>query len=206
LSLGLNRAITLGAWHTSLQLKLAKSTYGDDDFQNTARLEIAGHKLIRLNKSLRLRYAAEDINSDLALYDYLEGSRQQARIEYRDYSAQYSRKIYYELEVNDRGELSTSVDTYDYSPMRHTIRGAYTHIIEKKWWLTGDLSYRLSDFSSSSTTDREDDQWNLALSVDYYFDRTFKLSTRYQYIDNASTQDRYEYEKSIIKLGFSKIF
>lgn len=206
LTLGLKRAIKLAAWDTSVQFNLSKSTYGDDDFQSIARLDFMGRKVITKKQSVHLRYQAEDINSDHSPYDYLEGWRQRARVEYRDYSDKNLRKIYYELELNDRGELVTSTDAYEYSPTRHTVRGSYTHIIDKQWWLTGDLSYRFSDFSPSSTIDREDKRWMLAFSADYYFDRTFKLSTRYQYFDNASTVDRYSYDKSIIKIGLSKLF
>lgn len=205
-ALGLKRAMKLEAWDTSVQLNLTKSTYGDDDFQSIARLDIVGRKLIAKNKSIHSRYQAEDITSESSLYDYLEGWRQRARIEYREYSENSSQKIYYELELNDRGELITATDAYDYSPTRHTLRGAYTRIINKQWWLTGDLSYRISEFSPSSTLDREDNQWRLALSADYHVDRTFKLSAKYQYIDNASTVDRYAYDKSIIKFGISKLF
>ena len=152
-----------------------------------------------------MRYRYEDIKSDNTLYDYLEGWRQRARAEYRNYSVKNIKQIYYELELNDRGELVTLTFTYDYSPTRHTIRGIYTHII-KRWWLTGDLSYRFSDYESSSTIDREDDQWKLALSADYHFDRTFKFTTKVQYTDNESSIDRYIYDKSVIKIGLSKLF
>ena len=152
-----------------------------------------------------MRYRYEDIKSDNTLYDYLEGWRQRARVEYRNYSVKNIKQIYYELELNNRGELVTDTFAYDYSPTRHTIRGIYTQVI-KRWWLTGDLSYRFSDYEASSTIDREDDQWKLALSADYYFDRTFKFITKVQYTDNASSVDRYNYDKSVIKIGLSKLF
>jgi len=204
--LGLRRAMKLGDWNTSAHLNLSKSTYGGDDFQRTAKLDVTGQRSVSKRQRIYLRYQAEDIKSDNAIYDYLAGWRQRARVEYRHYAQDNTKKIYYELEMNNRGELVTSTDTYEYSPTRHTIRGIYTHIIKKHWWLTGDLSYRISEFSPSPTTDREDDQWKLALSTDYYFDRTFKLTARYQYTDNASTIDRYTYDKSIIKVGLSKLF
>ena len=107
--------------------------------------------------------------------------------------------------MNYRRELVTSTFTYDYSPTRHTVRGIYTHVI-KRWWLTGDLPYRFSDFEASSTINREDDQWELVLSADYNFNQTFKFTTSVQYTDNASSVDRYIYDKSVIKIGLSKLF
>lgn len=206
LALGIKRSIRLAGWATSAHLNLSKSTYGGDDFQTITKLDIIGRKAITKRDQIYLRYQAEDINSDQAIYDYLEGWRQRARVEYRNYSANDIKHVYYELELNNRGELVSATDTYDYSPTRHTIRGIYTYITKNRWWLIGDLAYQMSDFPASSTVDRDDYQLKLTLSADYHFDRTFKFTSRYQYIDNESSVDRYNYDKSIIKIGFSKLF
>lgn len=206
LALGLKRSMRLASWDTSAHLNFAKSTYGGEDFQRVTKLDIIGRKPVTRRDQIYLRYQVEDITSDNAIYDYLEGWRQRARVEYRNYSANYIKHIYYELELNNRGQLVTSTDTYDYSPTRHTIRGIYTHILKKRWWLIGDLAYQMSDFPASSTLDRDDYQLKLTLSADYHFDRTFKFTTKYQYTDNESTVDRYNYDKSIIRIGLSKLF
>ena len=206
LSLGLQRTVKLQSWDTSANFTLSKSTYGGDDFQHIAKLDFIGIKPLSKREIIYLRYQLEDIRSDNVIYDYLEGWRQRARAEYRNYSKKNIKHIYYELELNDRGELVTSTFAYDYSPTRHTVRGIYTHIFDEHWRLHGDLAYRFSDFSASSTVDREDKQWRLALSSDYRFSRTFKLNAKYQYTDNDSSVDRYIYDKSIIRVGLSKLF
>ena len=204
--LDVKRAIQLGGWDTSGRLSYTKSTYGGDDFQQIAKLDFKGRKPISKRDRIYLRYWVEDIKSDNTIYDYLEGWRQRARVEYRNYSLNNIKQIYYELELNNRGELVTLIGTYDYSPTRHTIRALYTQIINMKWWLNADLAYRISDFEASSTVDREDDQWKLTLSSDYRFDKTFKFTAKFQYTDNDSTVDRYIYDKSVIKVGLSKLF
>ncbi len=204
-TLGIKRSMLLADWDSSARLSFTKSKYGGDDFQRIVKLDVKGRKPISKSGRIYLRYQFEDIKSDNTLYDYLEGWRQRAKAEYRNYSVKNIKQIYYELELNNRGELETLIGTYDYSPTRHTIRGIYTHII-KRWWLTGDLSYRFSDYEASSTIDREDDQWKLTLSADYHFDRTFKFNTKVQYTDNESSIDRYTYDKSVIKIGLSKLF
>ncbi len=145
-SLGLKRAMKFDDWDTTTHLTLAKSTYGGDDFQTITKLDVLARKPISKREKIYLRYQAEDMRSDNSLYDYLEGWRQRGRVEYRNYSASNIKHIYYELELNDRGELVTLTDSYDYSPTRHSVRGIYTQIINKRWWLIGDLSYRFSDF------------------------------------------------------------
>ena len=204
--LDLERTMKLKEWDTSARLSLSKSTFGGDDFQHITQLDFKGRKATSKRGRIYLRYWVEDIRSDNTRFDYLEGWRQRARVEYRNYSLNNIKQIYYELELNNRGELVTPIGTYGYSPTRHTIRGIYTHIINMKWWLNADLAYRFSDFAASSTIDREDDQWRLTLSTDYRFDRTFKLTAKFQYTDNTSTVDRYIYDKSVIKVGLSKLF
>lgn len=205
-SLGLKRTMKLDDWDTTTHLSLAKSTYGGDDFQTITKLDVLARKPISKREKIYLRYQVEDFRSDNILYDYLEGWRQRGKVEYRNYSASNIKRIYYELELNDRGELVTLTDSYDYSPTRHTVRGIYTQIINKRWWLIGDLSYRFSDFEASPTVERQDDQWKLGLTAEYRFDPTLKLTTKYQYTDNTSSVDRYEYDKTIIKIGLSKLF
>ncbi len=205
-ALDLERTMKLKEWDTSARLSLSKISYGGDDFQHVTQLDFKGRKATSKRGRIYLRYWVEDIRSDNTRFDYLEGWRQRARVEYRNYSLNNIKQIYYELELNNRGEIVTSTDTYDYSPTRHTIRAIYTQIITMQWWLNGDLAYRISDFPVSSTIDREDEQWRLTLSTDYRFDRTFKFTAKYQYTDNTSTVDRYTYDKSIIKVGLSKLF
>jgi Tfp pilus assembly protein PilF len=204
--LGLQRAKKFADWDSSIHLKLSKSTYAGDDFQTITQLDAIARNSITRRDRIYLRYRGDIINSDNATYDYLEGWSQRARIEYRNYAANNIKHIYYELELNDRGTLVTLTDSYDYSPTRHTLRGAYTQILDEHWWLTGDLSYRVSEFEASPTLDRKDDQWKLSLSADYRFDRTLKLTAKYQYTDNDSTVDRYIYDKSVFKIGISKLF
>ena len=206
LSLGLKRSFKLADWDTSAHLNLSKSTYGGEDFQTITKLDFIGRKAITKRDQIFLRYQAEDIKSDQAIYDYLDGWRQRGRVEYRNFSANDIKHIYYELELNNRGELVTSIDAYDYSPTRHTVRGIYTYITANSWWLTGDLTYQMSDFPVSSTVDRQDKQLKMTFSADYHFDRTLKLTSKYQYTDNESTVDRYNYDKSVIKIGISKLF
>ena len=205
-ALGLKRAIKFADWETSAHLNLSKSTYGGDALQTITRLDFTGMKPLSKTERIKLRYRVEDITSDQSIYDYLAGWRQRASIEYQSFSNINIRQLQYEFELNSRGELVTTAGAYDYSPTRHTVRGIYTHFITRQWWLIGDVSYRMSNFPASATVDRDDKQWLLALSSDYRFDPTLKLTAKYQYTNNASTLDQYDYDKSVIRIGLSKLF
>jgi len=205
-ALGVKRSMKLADWDSSVYLSVADITYGGDDLQTISKLDFMGRKSMSNNERINLRYRLEDIGSDNVLYDYLEGWRQRASVEYLSHSKNSIKQLQYEFELNDRGELITTSGAYDYSPTRHTVRGIYTHAINKQWWLIGDIAYRFSDFEASSTINRDDTQWRFALTSDYRFDPTFKLSAKYQYTDNESTLDQYSYDKSVIKIGLTKQF
>lgn len=206
--LGIKREKQLKGWDTSIRFGLTKDYYADEDYLTSANLFLKGKKRLARNKNLYLSYRIEQFNSDDSSFDYLEGWRQQVRAEYRSYSTKNIKLIYYEFELNDRGTLGTeaSIYSYDYSPTRHTLRGQYTHILDKKWRVRGDMQFRISDFPVSSTIDRDDERWKLALSADYRFDRTFKLTAKYEYSDRSSTEDQYDYNKSVVQVGMSKSF
>jgi len=203
---GLRKEQRLGSWDTSAHLSVSNSNFGGIDYQSALKLDVKGKTSLTKTKRLYLRYRYEDISSDEALFSYLEGWRQRARIDYRDYQKNSSHQLYYEYELNDRGELITSTYAYDYSPTRHTIRGKYTFNINSAWAVTGDLSYRVSDFPASASFERNDDQMKAALLVDYRIDKTLKLKTKLQFTDNESTVDQYDYDKTTISLGVSKQF
>ncbi|MCW8935298.1 MAG: tetratricopeptide repeat protein [Gammaproteobacteria bacterium] len=204
--LGVERAMQFAGWDTGAHLSVSDITYGGDDLQTVGQLNFRGRKTISKNQWFNMRYRFEDIKSDQSIYDYLEGWRQRISFEYQNLKKNHISLLQYEYELNNRGELVTSIGTYDYSPTRHTVRGIYTHFINKQWWLTGDISYRFSDFEVSETLDRDDDQWMFGLSTDYRFDKTFKLTAKYQFTDNTSTIDVYSYDKSVIRVGISKMF
>lgn len=205
-ALGVERTMQFKGWDTSAHLSISDITYGGDDLQTISKLNFRGRKQITKNEWINMRYRFEDIISDQTIYDYLEGWRQRVSFEYQNLTKNNIGQLQYEFELNNRGELVTSIGAYDYSPTRHTVRGIYTHFINKQWWLIGDVSYRFSDFEALESIDRDDDQWRFSLSTDYRFDRTFKLTAKYQYTDNSSTLDQYNYDKTIIRVGLSKMF
>ena len=205
-SLGVKKTFELNDWKSSLHFKLSKTLYGEEDYLSAVMIDAKAYKSLTSSDRIYLRYRYEDISSDDLIYDYLEGWRQRATFEYRNASSKNIKQLFYELELNDRGDLVGTGYSYEYSPTRHTVRGKLTHVLNEKWHLSGDLSYRFSDFPSSPTMDREDELWKLVLAADYIINPSFKLSTKLQFIDNSSTEDRYEYDKSLLSVGLIKSF
>ena len=125
---------------------------------------------------------------------------------YAKNTVQYNWQLYYELELNERGQLVTSNFSYEFSPTRHTLGGKYIHRFTSRWYLTGDLSYRNSDFPASATVDRSDDRWTINALLDYRIDNTLLIKSNIKYIDNESSFDIYTYDRTVVSLGVSKQF
>ena len=204
--LGLTKQQKFADWDTSFVINLSNNNYAGLDYLSTLKLEAKGRKKLSKQQRLYFRYQYSDISSKDASYDYLDGWRQRLKVEFRNYGSKNTRQFYYELELNDRGQLIGINDAYDYSPTRHTLRGKYSHLLDKKWRLHGDLSFRLSDFPASDTVNRNDKRWKFAVSTDYRLDRKIKLTSKLQYLDNSSSVDRYNYDRTVIKLGLTMSF
>jgi len=183
-------------------MNINKLNYAGSAYQSIIRLGVQIGKKLSTFERLYLRYGYEDIRSENTLYNYLEGSRHKFRTEYRQYNKSNIKKIYYELELNNRIDLTTA----SYSPRRHTVRGRYTHIFSKDWRLTGDLAYRISNYPTIASQDRNDTRLKASAYFDYYFDATMKLRAKVEYADNNSNINTYDYTRTVYTIGASKSF
>lgn len=198
-------------WQTNYTLNMSKIKYGGDDYQTIYKLGGEARNSLSRNQRLYFRYSYEDINSDRAIFDYLDGWRQRFRAEYRAYGKQDKTRVYYELELNNRQDISPgnpplSTGFFSYSPTRHTLRGRFTSKLNQQWHLTGDLSYRASDYPATANQDRQDDRYKAAAYADYRFSRDVKLRAKVDYTDNRSTENIFVYKRTVYSLGLSALF
>ena len=205
-TIGLRNEQPVSGWDTITHLKYGNSSFGGVDLQRFYQLNVLGAKPLSGNAKIILQYRFDDYTSENPVYDFLQGWRQRAQIRYFRNGVNSSQQIYYELELNDRGELITPLFSYDYSPTRNTLGGRYILKFSESWYLTGDLAYRVSDFPASATVDRDDTLWMAGALLDYRIDDTLVLKTNVKYIQNDSTVDIYSYDKTVIAVGMSKLF
>ncbi len=204
---GVKKNLQLGqSWQTNYTLDMNKIKYGGEDYQSIIKLGAEARNSLSRNERLYFRYAYEDINSDRAIFDYLEGWRQKLRAEYRLYRKQDNTRLYYELELNNRNDLTVTSGVYSYSPTRHTLRGRYTSMLSREWHLIGDLSYRASAYPVTTSQDRQDDRFKAAAYVDYRFAKDLKFRAKLDYTDNRSTENIFAYKRTVYSLGLSALF
>lgn len=207
--ISLKKTQKLSGWDTHIKMSIDELTYGSRDYQSILKLEARGRRKLSKTDRFYLRYRYEDISSDT--FGYTEGWRQKIRAEFRRYEKNQYLRFYYELEFNDRNDLvlddgNGNISEFSYSPTRHTLRGKYTTKLNSVWDISGDLSYRKSDYPSTLTQARNDDRWKAIVSAKYQFDKTLKLKLKLEYTDNASSDNVYVYDRQLVMLSLNKLF
>lgn len=206
--LGLKYAKKYGSWQYYYKTGFDKFRYSHEDYQSIIKLGYqAKYNYSRENK-LYLKYRYDQVTSDSPRYDYLEGWRQRAKIEFRNYKKTRNFRAFYELELNDREDFVSTVtgDEFSYSPTRHTLRGKYTQLINNRWNVTGDIAYRTSDYPATVTETRNDERTKLAIYAAYSLGKYITFNPKIEYTDNSSSGDIYDYSRMVVSLGLSAFF
>lgn len=201
---GAKKYANFGQWDAQLLARLDKLSYGDDDYQTILSVHASAKRPLSNKGRLQLRYRYEDIGSDNVLYDYLEGWRQQVRAEYRYYGKGHNKRLYYELELNNRRDTVNA----SYSPTRHTIRGVYTLKPDRIIRWSADIAFRSSayDYPGMATQDRDDTRWRLGFQMDYRLDKTMKLRGQFVHTNNESNLTQFDYKRNVFRVNLRKMF
>ncbi len=200
--LGLYKRKKYAGWRTRMGAYYERSTFGVNPYQQVIGVEAKGDYRLQKTNYISLRYRYSNIKSLYSPYNYLQGSRQQFRAEYMDYNASSSKRIYYEMEVNNRQNLIAR----NYSPTRHTIQAVYYYNLTRVWRIGGELSYRYSKYQPTTTQNRQDDRLRAAIEAKYRLNKYWKINGRYQRTDNSSTDSLYGYAQNLYYAGVQANF
>lgn len=185
-SLGAEYHWRSGPWRSRLKADLLKSNYGGSAYQTMTSARALFDYRLPSHQKLRADLRYDDIRSDNALYDYLEGSRQRLGLTWYGGSRGGYWNVGYRLELNDRRDLGT---TASYSPTRHELRGRYLRYLSGGWEAGAYGSLRHSDYPSADIGDRVDDRLRLTLDLRLRLQKRTRLKFAYEYTDNRSTVD-----------------
>lgn len=145
----------------------------------------------------RYRFSYLDILDDD--YEYLTGLRHQFLGEsFWKWSA-YNALLGYVLEMNDR-------DDPNYSPTRHTIKATFSIRPGKLLKISLGANYRKSKYHIRNLRDRNEERLRGEFRFTLYMKKDWALSGEYQYTDNYSNHEDYNYTGNMVIFSLSRSF
>ncbi len=209
---GLSGVKPLGLWQGRMGIELERSTLGDEDYLAGTHLLVSTERIFD-DKRLRLRYRATRFTALEERYNPLEGQRYQIDADLRrKIDRQRYWRIAYQLELNEREDLAGSTTFTSYSPTRHNLRLSGEIPLSPAWTLGGDLRYRVSRYNDDNrsndggTERREDLQLQAGLKLRYELTRNWEALFEYNYTNNDSSIDSYDYDRNLYLFGISALF
>lgn len=195
LSAALGYEAKWGTWLLLPEAGMEKSNLGGSNYQSILDVKLSARRYLAADRHILLRLRYSDINSDNTLYDYLQGSRLQGRVEYRQLTTYGKLRLRYELETNHRQNTPTT----NYSPTRHDVRLRLEQSANSDWQFREELQYRQSHYGEAAGVTRKDDRKILALQATRKMTESISLGLKYGYTNNDSnistnTYSRNEYQ------------
>ena len=201
ISAGVLYPVNTSGWTFTPSLYLAKDTLNSTDFLTITDVRLEASKSLAAHSNLLLRYRYSDIGADSAAYNYLQGSRQQIRVQHTSLTGFGQLRLRYELELNDRQDLSTA----SYSPTRHTLLVLLKQRVGN-WQLKEQASWRNSHYSEAAGITRDDKRLQLYLSADTRFAKDWRVGARYDYTDNNSNLAGQSYTRNNVQAYLNYLF
>jgi tetratricopeptide (TPR) repeat protein len=212
-SVRVSRYDRLGDWRLRLGGSWREIYFDGNEYERIVSAYVYGRKSLSKTNQMRLRYKLSRIQATSALYDYLDGWRQQVRLGLRQYFQSYRTRYYYELELNNRADFNGTVDPFiSFSPTRHTLRATSWWKLTNQWETRLDGRYRYSHYNDDNilfggiSERREDRQLRVALRLSRKLNRQWDINTEYTHTNNDSNVDRKSYDRDVIMLGFTWLY
>lgn len=199
----------LGNWQGEAGLHYETSSLGGEGYLDTTTLTLQGSHKWREDAQLRLRYRYGLITSRDDAYDPLQGTRQQFDIQNRWRRTDGQLLLGYQLELNNRDDLTTATTFSSYSPTRHTLRLGVEQALASPWIGGLDASLRNSRYDTANVLGsgrhvvRQDNQFQLKLRARRPLDKTWEVALEYSHTRNDSNINIYDYDRNLIMGGVS---
>ncbi len=178
-------------WKIEPGIAFSASQFGARDYLDTLDLNVVAKRSV-VSGRLILRYRYSDLSERDSTYNYLAGTRQQARVDYYKKTAIGHLRYRYQLELNNRQDRTTK----SYSPTRHDFRVRLRKNLTRAWKLKLEAQYRLSDYPAASGVSRKDNRLRTVAGIDYRLNRQWTLASRMIYTRNNSNLSSEDYTRT----------
>jgi len=192
------------------------AAYGDliyldgEPFEWIATGEVDGRRPLAGDHALRLRYRLSYLDGQ-SPYGYLTGVRHRAEAEWRYDDGTREARAGYELEYNDREDFSKGTTFTSVSPTRHELNLRAGREWAEAWEAKVRAAYRFSRYHDPSdvvggTTTRQDTRLRARAALSRELPWELRAFAEYQFTDNDSNIDAYDYTANVYTLGLERYF
>ncbi|MDR9437726.1 MAG: tetratricopeptide repeat protein, partial [Thiohalophilus sp.] len=202
LRLGLNQLHTGQRWQLDVSGYVDTIYVDSSRFEQSLNVDVRARRPLAGGKVLGLRYQAGLIDGG-SRYAYLGGWQQRLGIDGWLPTDAGRLRLGYQLELNDRDDLTQSGEFFSYSPTRHKLFVVLDRSGPGDWHYTLRGEYRYSDYadpyriSNGTITEvqREDHRYLAGVRGQRKLSEKTDLFLDYRYIDNDSTLEAYDYAR-----------
>ena len=155
-----------------------------------------------------LKIRQREIDSLSSEYEPFMGTSQLLKLNMRQrLGDRVNWDLYYQYSRDNRQDSSSLLSFRSFSPVRHSVGSALIYQLPL-WRFALDLEYRDSDYQKENQYFgkgilREDERLKTRLSANWQVSEDWALSAEYNYMDNDSSIDTYNYHQELVKLGIS---
>jgi len=189
---------TWGAWRAEAGPYLNYSTLNGDGYEQRLGGNLTLKRALDDRTGLSVRYLHDEIDDLEDQFAFVQGSRDQVRVELDRSTPNARLALGYILELNDRADASVS-------PARHRIFGRYRVAVTPDWLIDAELSFRISSYDDLTVT-RDEDLAELSLGFTRTLAKGWQLTGEYYLAENDSNVDSFAYDRNRFLLGLTKLF
>jgi tetratricopeptide (TPR) repeat protein len=149
-------------------------------------------------------------------YDYLTGWQDRLGVQISRRFGRNGFRLGYELELNDRDDLTTGIEFFSYSPTWNRFYGDATRYLSDAFDVQVRAEYQFSDYRDEdvqinpddtvTVAARDDDRIVASLRLTYHPSQSWGVFSEYSYTDNSSNFSEYEYDDNQIMIGIERPF
>jgi tetratricopeptide (TPR) repeat protein len=193
------------------------AAYGDliyldgEPFEWIATGEVDGTRPLAGDHALRLRYRLSYLDGQ-SPFGYLTGIRHRAEAEWRYDDGTREARAGYELEYNDREDFSEAGTFTSVSPTRHELELRAGREWAQVWEAEVRATYRFSRYhdahvaSDGTATTREETRLRARAAISRELPWELRAFAEFQFTDNDSNIDFYDYTANVYTIGLERYF
>ena len=219
-NLSLLKKARLGDWSTRLMGRVERANLGGNDYMQKYSVRTQAAKMVSDRQLVRAYYDLSIYEELDAAYSHLSGLRHRVKVDTRWRSGELKYRVGYDLELNDREDLTTynppnptvTKNFTSYSATRHSLMAEVGMGLTRSLDGKLRLDYRTSRYNDAnivadvSETIREDDRYRVYAELRHSLSRGVHVVGSYSHIDNSSNNPAKSYQRSQVELGIQAVF